>query len=83
MPAPVRVKNLCTCCGVRWKQGRRGLCRRCERQLAGDTRNTVAREAEVVGRQQRYLELKKREYQRPPRFRVVDGVEYQIQFDGT
>jgi hypothetical protein len=51
--------------------------------VLADHRTTQERDAERISRQQRFQALIKQVAPREPRVRVIDGVEYQIQFDGT
>lgn len=39
----------CTTCGIRWPQGRGGICRRCARSN-GDTRTDIEKELEFVAK---------------------------------
>ena len=75
----------CSACKTRWAQGKRGLCRSCER-AAGDTRNTVEREGERVER----MRAKQTGADPPPsadeprtRTHVIDGIEYVTVWDGS
>jgi hypothetical protein len=79
----VPAARACKGCGVRWAQGKAGLCRTCER-AAGDTRTNFDRERERVEEQQEAAAQRAlTEETRPARLRVIDGVEYFVTWDGT
>ena len=73
----------CSACKDKWAQGKKGLCRSCER-AAGDTRTTMDRDGERVER------MRAKHTDPPPsadaprtRTRIVDGIEYETVWDGT
>jgi hypothetical protein len=79
------LAHLCTSCQARWRQSKLGLCRTCE----NDQRNrvsTIERDAaRLEAQRQRLAALERREgaEHRPLRTRVIDGVAYDVTWDGT
>lgn len=52
MPRHFNSVTLCVNCGLRWQQSARlRLCRRCERTVSADMRNTQARERDRLEQQ--------------------------------
>lgn len=75
--------TLCKRCHVKWPQWQ-GLCRSCWREL-GDTRSQADWDAEALGVQKRRRPLvpPAPDVPREPIIKVIDGVEYEVNWDGT
>lgn len=71
MPGTPKVTPTCRSCGRRWPQYR-GLCRTCERTYRSDPRNQPLPEPEPPALAPR-----------APRTVTVDGVEFEVVWDGT
>jgi hypothetical protein len=81
----VSPRRNCQRCGLRWVQAR-GLCRTCERQTGADTRTTFERELDAYMRRQTQGLHVARVAPRPARVNpivVVDGVTFEVMWDGT
>lgn len=70
----------CSRCRERYAQ-RDGLCRRCGREAGVYTMNTREMEAERLRKHQPKWKVEPRQRVNP--VRVVQGVEYEVVFDGT
>ena len=70
-------RRACSCCGIRWPQDRTGLCRRCKRAVG-----IVDAEQSRSERQRPVFRVPEPEA-RPLRTALIDGVEYEVMFDGT
>jgi hypothetical protein len=76
--------SLCRRCALKWAQTH-GLCRRCERETGVDERSVFERERDRIARRRRELESCQRATAAPRPFatRVIDGIEYEITWDGA
>jgi hypothetical protein len=76
--------SLCRRCALKYAQSH-GLCRTCERETGVDNRSIFERERDRIAKQQRELEQCQRVTYapRPPATRVINGVEFEITWDGS
>jgi hypothetical protein len=75
--------SACRRCGLKWAQ-KAGLCRTCERETGSDNRSIFERERDRQLKREAQIEaLRVKPEPAVPRARVIDGVEYEITFDGS
>lgn len=77
--------KLCVNCGARWQQSKLGLCRRCERKLGADLRNTQERERDAIERRRaEALNLERATYTPAAKREIrVGGQTFIVQWDGS
>lgn len=79
---PKAGNTWCTRCSVKYAQAA-GLCRSCGRETGAYEKTTREADADRIARQQVAVPAVTPPSPRAPRTRAIDGVEFEVVFDGT